>query len=364
MAAIELENTPLRNDANLVWYGRFENNVNDSKGSNHLTAVNTPTYETGKFNNAIKFAKASNQYAWKSSYVPLSGTGNFSISLWVKFTSFATGDHSMVCSGAGSSNATPIFFQNDSIAVSKVFFELGSATGRVINGTTLSTGVWYHFVVVYNGSTIKIYLNGSEDGSVNYSSANLEAGSFVVGENVWDKSSAPFDGVIDDLAIFSRALTATEISNLYNGTFVTTQTATITAKARIKTADVSKSVQAKARVKVGGIIQTVQTKARIKQGGITQTISAKAYILGVNTKLISAKARLFQPGIVKTLSAKARIKYVDLAKTVTAKARIRVAGIVKTISAKAHIHAPRRGFILMKNQDQTYKKSMADNRIR
>lgn len=145
---------------------------------------------------------------------------------------------------------------------------------------------------------------------------------------------------------------------------ITTVVKTVTAKARILTAGVAKTATAKARVLQPGVTKTVTAKARMLTAGVAKTIRAKAYILGVNTKLLTAKARIFKPNISYTATAKARIKIADIAKTVTAKARVKIAGIVKTLTAKAHIHAPRRGFILMKNKDQTYKQSMSDNRIR
>lgn len=147
-------------------------------------------------------------------------------------------------------------------------------------------------------------------------------------------------------------------------TNVTTVVKTITAKARILTAGVAKTVTAKARVKQANIAKTVTAKSRIKQANIAYTISAKARIGMGNAKTVTAKGRIFQPGIVKTITAKGRISQPNQAKSLTAKARIKIANIAKTVTAKARVRAPRRGFILMKNSDQTYKKSMSDNRIR
>ena len=72
---------------------------------------------------------------------------------------------------------------------------------------------------------------------------------------------------------------------------VTTQTVTVTTKARILTAGVTKTSSAKARVKQAGVTKTIQTKARVLKAGVTKTATAKSRIKSLgNDKTVQAKA--------------------------------------------------------------------------
>ena len=82
----------------------------------------------------------------------------------------------------------------------------------------LSINTWYHFVGVAdnNGKTIKAYLNGRLEGTTNYTgeinfgtNPQLTIGSFHIG------SADFFNGLIDNVMIFNRALTAGEVWDLY-----------------------------------------------------------------------------------------------------------------------------------------------------
>ena len=82
-----------------------------------------------------------------------------------------------------------------------------------------SLNEWHHIVGTADGSTLKLYVDGVLRGStaitVNPPSNNdpLTIGSFF-------SSQRSFNGTIDEVRIWNRALSASEISNLYNGTYV------------------------------------------------------------------------------------------------------------------------------------------------
>ena len=72
---------------------------------------------------------------------------------------------------------------------------------------------WYHVAMTYNGSALQLYVDGvaknskSASGSLNINSRNL-----YIGSN--DAKKKVFDGVIDEVAIYNRTLTAEEIAEL------------------------------------------------------------------------------------------------------------------------------------------------------
>jgi hypothetical protein len=76
----------------------------------------------------------------------------------------------------------------------------------------LEVGKWYHVVATYDDKTMRIFVNGEEkaslprDGAINPSHTNLCIGSYAPGN-----SSAFFQGVLDEVRIYDRALTPEEI---------------------------------------------------------------------------------------------------------------------------------------------------------
>jgi len=92
----------------------------------------------------------------------------------------------------------------------------GSPTSRNLN-------TWYHIAVTYDGVTRKHYVNGSLDGSW-VENAPLEVYDsvrLIIGANANDSDRAEaapsgfFNGIIDDVRIYNRALTADEIGAIY-----------------------------------------------------------------------------------------------------------------------------------------------------
>jgi hypothetical protein len=85
-------------------------------------------------------------------------------------------------------------------------------------GVTLQSNTWYNICMTYDGSLVKGYVNAVEDYS------NAKTGSFGVMTNLYigytpiPGENAPFDGRITDVRIYNRALSAQEVSILYNST--------------------------------------------------------------------------------------------------------------------------------------------------
>ena len=75
-----------------------------------------------------------------------------------------------------------------------------------------TTNQWHHFVATYNGSTLAVYIDGElftstpATGAVDGGTAELHIGSHNAGEY--------FNGTLDDVSLYSRALSSTEISDL------------------------------------------------------------------------------------------------------------------------------------------------------
>jgi hypothetical protein len=81
---------------------------------------------------------------------------------------------------------------------------------------TISTGVWNHVAISSNGTNTTFYVNGAQvgsgsgDGSINYEN-NCRV---IIGQNA--EGSEKFNGVIDEVMIFNKSLSAQQISAFYN----------------------------------------------------------------------------------------------------------------------------------------------------
>lgn len=94
----------------------------------------------------------------------------------------------------------------------------GAATSYVAN-TDMNVSEWYHLAATYNGSQVRLYLNGILDntptartGTISTNSLDLIIGSGWSGTN---PNAFPFDGLIDEVAIYNRSLSAQEIQDRY-----------------------------------------------------------------------------------------------------------------------------------------------------
>ena len=93
----------------------------------------------------------------------------------------------------------------------------GSA-GGVFSTTAVPIGTWTHLAVTSEGSAARVYVNGTQVTSRNSSAVfRADTSKVVICGNQNDASGAiqeRWNGLVDDLQLYNRALTATEITNL------------------------------------------------------------------------------------------------------------------------------------------------------
>ncbi len=98
-----------------------------------------------------------------------------------------------------------------------VFNSGGTAAQSYINTSDWSTGNWYNVIGTYDGSNVKLYLDGvlkdtvALTGTVRNSTQSFRIGRYG--------SSSDFQGKIDETAIWNSALTQAQVSQVYNNGF-------------------------------------------------------------------------------------------------------------------------------------------------
>src|SRR5207244_961848 len=84
-----------------------------------------------------------------------------------------------------------------------------------VMSNVIASGQWYFVAGTYDGSTIKVFVNGLEVASKSITgSINPVSNDLVIGRNIVNGGSFP--GLIDEVELFSRALTQPEILGIFN----------------------------------------------------------------------------------------------------------------------------------------------------
>jgi outer membrane protein OmpA-like peptidoglycan-associated protein len=89
---------------------------------------------------------------------------------------------------------------------------VGNAPGNAIGVTSLVAGNTYDVAATYDGTTVKVYVNGALDGSASRAGMNNASMPLSVGST--SGTAEPFGGVIDDVAYIGSVLTASDLSTL------------------------------------------------------------------------------------------------------------------------------------------------------
>jgi hypothetical protein len=115
----------------------------------------------------------------------------------------------------GSSNPQGVRFY---VYLNQLGLRIGSSVTSSAN--SIQPNTWYHVAAARRSGQVKLYINAVQDG--NYSLPNPINGSsnFAIG-NGPDYTTENFMGTIDEVNVFSKALSADEITALYNDTGLT-----------------------------------------------------------------------------------------------------------------------------------------------
>jgi hypothetical protein len=208
----------------LVGWWPFNGNANDDSGNgNNLTNVGGVLSSSDRFGNPLSayLFQSNGQYLKKDNPVLPSGNSNRTVSVWYRFLSGTNGP-TLISQWDGVQNGTcNTSFSLQGWNEGIIFW--GRCNDRSV-GFSLDTN-WIHIVVVYENSYMKFYKNGvliNDPGTPNYynftTSLSTSLHEFRVGHPGVNASyPSQFNGYIDDIGMWNRALTQSEITALYNG---------------------------------------------------------------------------------------------------------------------------------------------------
>jgi len=189
----------------------YDNSVYGNDGTLGTAGV---SWTTGYYGFALNFTPPDGCVLIPDS-ASLDITNAFTVMAWVNLNDL-TGPKSIV-SKFRSGDASFILKKhnsNDKFRV-QLWNDLGSMAD-LSSSTSSQVGAWTHVAVTYNGSVLQFYYNGDPDGSMNVSgSLHISSSPVVIGA-IEDGNGENFDGVIDEVRIYSHALSPTEVIEAMN----------------------------------------------------------------------------------------------------------------------------------------------------
>jgi hypothetical protein len=201
----------------------------DSSGhGNTGTLVSSPTWVTTAYNGGGLTFNGTTQYVNAGAGASLSST-TFTYSFWmnaVHASDNAVVEQTINKSIDNPSNNYNYQFNwrhvNGGVYPKSCVFRDSTPTDHVVQiAGTMNPGTWYMVTCTYDGTSLKVYLNGALDSTTTTSatpitgSSNLFIGS---GSTNGDVAASWFDGTLDDVRVYNIALSASQILALYKAT--------------------------------------------------------------------------------------------------------------------------------------------------
>ena len=219
----------------LVGWWPFNGNANDESGNGNIGSVNgtTPTNDRfGNSNSAYNF-NGINNFIEVQNNQSLQLTSSMSFSLWYNFDSLnfdvtnnimqgrlidkvpnSTGQGYWSTLVKANSPTSPFYCNNNNSSNASISF--GITSGKT---TCTSRNQWYNLLGTFNNGFYRIFLNGNLVDSNNVAGPNIPINNLSLYFGYAHNTNDPryyYRGKLDDIAIWNRALSLSEITQLYN----------------------------------------------------------------------------------------------------------------------------------------------------
>ncbi len=214
----------------------FDNTYADATGTSRtLTPSGSPVFSSADIQegtHSVNFTSTTNfadmPFSTGNAF-PSNAYGTRTVALWVKpaATTISAANKIIIDLG-GSDNGLAIRFHNGSLeaGISRSGTRSSASVAGVISNSSWVANGWNHVAAVYNGSTLKLFINGAEKatstlatpGTTVSSSTSLSRIAASNGSNAFNSSTSGtnYIGLMDEALIVTDALSATAISSIMN----------------------------------------------------------------------------------------------------------------------------------------------------
>jgi hypothetical protein len=200
--------------AGLVAFWRLDETSGDrldASGNGHtLTPAGTVGSAAGVIGNAATIDGTEFNYLAGSAVVTFGGssspTSPISMSIWV----YPAGVDLQPCFNQGTGPATP--GQMLGIGDGYASFTVDANTHSASGGSSAVAGAWNHIVGTFDGTTVRVYVNGTLDAEATSPADYSESNGIYLGDTISSNAQR-----LDLAGVWSRALSPAEVAQLYNG---------------------------------------------------------------------------------------------------------------------------------------------------
>jgi len=205
---------------NLTHYYKLDSDYTDSVGSLDFTNVSTSLVSAKISNGASANSGTTGQYIYTANEA-IGGAGTeMSVSYWVYSRTLSQSTHAGVFFHADSANGDQPTWgaQMENGDDWYCYCNTVNANYSSTTNIQLPLNAWTHMVQVYNVTDGKCYFyqNGSLVYTLTCNNSGLKAQTTKWKGLMQKSSGRSFNGILDEIGIWSRALTAVEVGQLYN----------------------------------------------------------------------------------------------------------------------------------------------------
>jgi hypothetical protein len=191
--------------------GSGATSADTSGNGNTATLVNGPAWVDAKYGKGVSFDQI-NDYLSVANSTSLDVSGNaLTLSMWIKPGS-VTGDSAVLGKFWNAGMTSPYYQYGLELGGGRPHFYVGTATGLVgaTTDSALALNQWSHLAVVFDVSQVRFYVNGTLVNSRSVT-ATLTARGRPLRMGADADTAQFFKGVLDNVRVYNRALTATEV---------------------------------------------------------------------------------------------------------------------------------------------------------
>ncbi|MDD4931512.1 MAG: LamG domain-containing protein, partial [Candidatus Colwellbacteria bacterium] len=180
----------------------------DASGNGNVGTITGSAWTTnGKIGDALSFSTISDRLSINSS-ASLNNASAISTSAWIKSNNVS--QEQTIISRNGP------FFLRISANRLRIGIHTDGVWTFINGGILLTSGTWNYVVLTYDGSLMKSYINGILDTSTTKTGNFSSFSNLYFGYPVPNGENYTFNGIIDDVRIYSRSLSLSEIQSIYN----------------------------------------------------------------------------------------------------------------------------------------------------
>ena len=186
---------------------------------NNGTLTNGPSWVAGKVGQALRFDGVDDEVTMADSASWAFGGGGFTITFWVYINAFpATGQRYGLISQGTDANTYMISYIHPNATLQIAVADDVSTISINLYTNAIALG-WNHVTLLRDGNTFRNYINGVPHNTESNTSAYPDmTGIVYVGRAIGGGNDYRLTGLLDEVRIYNRALSAAEVHAIYEAT--------------------------------------------------------------------------------------------------------------------------------------------------